>query len=298
MIKEIIDNKQWDDEISKSEDCTFYQSSNNRGLCEFNGAKTYCIKYQGEESKILAMVAVYPSFISIPFGPIIYGKQDEKELLNFLNIVRRKFRLPVKFCLFNEKIDNYSWIQNNARNVWNFTTALLNVDSDIDTIKARFNQNRRRIIRKALVNLKDSIISMDKNNAELFYKMYSERLYTTHGEVDFTSNELLNMLRNENVNLYMCILNSKPIAGIVTFKFNDTLITRYNCTDTKYLSLNPNTYLDYYLINKGIKDPNLKYYDFSGISEETSNETKLKNIDRYKYSYGPNLIKKYNWYMF
>lgn len=106
MIKEIIDNKQWDNEIFKSEDCTFYQSSNNRGLCEFNGAKTYCLKYQGEESEILAMVEVYPSFISISFGPIIFGKQDEKELLNFLDIVRGEFGLPVKFCLFNENIDN------------------------------------------------------------------------------------------------------------------------------------------------------------------------------------------------
>lgn len=118
----------------------------------------------------------------------------------------------------------------------------------------------------------------------------------TNGIVDVSFEQLQHMLKNKNVTLHTCIYENKPIAGIVTYRFNDTIINRYNCTNSEYLSLNPNSYLDYLLIKEGVMQPKLKFYDFSGIAEGGNLNQKQENINRYKFSYGPKVLKRYRRY--
>lgn len=159
-----------------------------------------------------------------------------------------------------------------------------------------FNQNRRRILRKSSINLKEAVISENGKYLDDFYKMYCARLALTNGIVDVSLDQLQHMLKNKNVTLHTCIYEDKPIAGIVSFRFNDTIINRYNCTDNEYLSLNPNSYLDFSLIQEGALQPDLKFYDFSGIAEGENLEPKEENINRYKFSYGPKVLKRYRRY--
>jgi len=128
--------------------------------------------------------------------------------------------------------------------------------------------------------------------------MYCERLSQTNGIVDFSFEELEHMLNVPNVKLHLCRKGIDDLAGIVTFKFNDTIINRYNCTNPKFLTLNPNSYLDYNIIKNASKNSLLRYYDFSGYVEGEDLDSKTVNLNRYKLSYGPKKIKKYKWYEF
>lgn len=296
MFKEIKDMKYWDNRLSATVDGNFYQSSNNAFICEFDDKKTICIEYRGMNCIILGMLVFCKEWISIPFGPIVIGKKNEMDLLNFIENIKKEFDLPVKFYILSDDTLNYKWIQKNLESEWNYTTALLNLDNSIENIMSGFNQNRRRILRKSNLSLKESIISDNDRYLDDFYKMYCDRLAITNGVVDVSLEQLYHMLKNKNVTLHTCLYENKPIAGIVSFRFNDTLINRYNCTDSEYLSLNPNSYLDFSLIKEGSQQSNLKFYDFSGIAEGENLDQKEENINRYKFSYGPKVLKRYRRY--
>lgn len=296
MIKE-IDKKwamqNWDNLIKNYNNANFYQSFSNSLIRNFGTSETKFYIYfdKLEVPKILAIVCIEKDIISIPFGPVFSSDITESELIDFLYNIKKKYNLPLEFSVNN----NFKILENNLNEIWDFSTIILELD-DINILEKNFNENRRRIVKKTLINLKDSIISTDPSNAKKFYEIYCKRLSQTNGIVDFTFEELEHMLKVPNVKLNLCEMNNEPLGGILTFRYNDTLINRYNCTNPDFLKLNPNTYLDYNLIQMASKNPSLKYYDFSGFVEGQELEQKTINLNRYKLSYGPKKINKYKWY--
>ena len=294
-VDECFTSTQWDNLISTYDNSNFYQSYSNFLIRNYkdNKSKLYIYYDKNQIPKIAAMVVDEFDVISIPFGPVFDKDISEEEIIDFLSYIKNQYKLSLEFSIDSE-YKNINFIKE-LDEVWNFSTILLELNN-IENLRKGFNENRRRIVKKCLTNLKDAIISEDPSNAQRFYKIYCERLEQTGGIVDFSFDELEHMLKTPNVKLHLCQNGSDDLGGIITFRFNDTLINRYNCTNPKFLSLNPNSYLDYTLIKNATIDPNLKFYDFSGFVEGDNLDQKTMNLNRYKTSYGPKKIKSYNWY--
>lgn len=286
----------WDNILMEAPEYNFFQSYDNSYLRQFNGDSTlfYLLTDELGDILITAMVVVGNEQMSIPFGPIIYKPISQELLFNCLKQIQKEYNLPLQFSIEDMNKNKFPFVKD-LENIWTYSTLLLELD-DMEQIMKGFNQNRRRIIRKTLKNLNQSIISNNPNEVENFYNMYCDRLKITGGEVDFSLEELEYMLKCPSVELHMCKMDEVDLAGIVSFRFGNTLINRYNCTNTDFLNLNPNCYLDYTLIKQGTEDDTLRYYDFSGYADGENISPKEANINRYKLSYGPQKKLKYRWY--
>ncbi len=300
MIKEVDSNiikNHWNDLIKVFQNANFYQSYENYLINSFGNKKCKLyVEYNSNNKPIIAaMIVIYENTITIPFGPVFDSTITENQLLSFLYYIKNIYKLPLEFCLNYDDKKNFSKITSSYNEIWDFSTIILELN-DIEYLKSNFNTNRKRIIKKCLIELKNTIITTNPNNAKIFYEMYCNRLAETNGTVDFTYEELVHMLSIPNVTLHLCQRGTDNLAGIITYSFNDTLINRYNCTNSNFLHLNPNSYLDYSLIKDASKSDKFKYYDFSGFVLGDNLSTKTFNLNRYKLSYGPKKIKSYKWY--
>ena len=291
----------WDKLLKQLDNPNFYQSYANGQIEGYKErSPRYLIYY--EDGQILAMVmCLYKENITtIPFGPILNTNVCENKLYEILLAIEKYLNTKLVFSIEENNFNKYRNILNNSLLYWDFTTVQLDIQNkSIEELKKNFNTNRRRILKKCLLNLKDAIIIDSKDNMDIFYNLYTKRLKETGGSLDEDRFYFENLINQDNTGVLLCEnTDHEVLSGLIYYKFYDTLITRHNAFNSKYAKLNPGTYLDYYMINKVIQDNDLKFYDMSGLATGPNISEKEFNINRYKNSYGPTKKLHYKWLEF
>lgn len=295
MIK-VLDSEKakliWDKMILNLNETSFYQSYEYSTI--FSDKENSKFIYSDENGKkIYGFARESEKSLSMYFGPLMSNNVTLYDLVQYINEVKDYFNKDVIFSLQDSNIEKFNSLYPNQEIVWSFDTPLIDTTLPIETIISNSTENRRRIIRKGLVNISSDRIRDGKEYIEDFCKLYEKRMGETGGEVDVKA-DLLDRFLDINTNhLYVCVDKNKVIAGHVVFTFGNTMITRYNCFDSEYAKLSPAARIEFELIRKCCQDPNIDIYDMSGLASGENVEAKLKSINRYKESYNPTRVLRY-----
>lgn len=288
----------WDDMTLLLSNPTYYQSFNwskiNEGIspAEYVYSKNAC-----GNINIMGFVKIVDNErVSIPFGPVFDSNVSYEEVLDFIGEIRKYYNKKVSFSLPYGFINDDIITKFNLEKGWYFATPLVDTNKSIDDIVKGCDENRRRIIRKVLRTFPPESIQSGSVYAEEFMSLYTRRLIETSAEQDLSMENIEKMLKYDNTALTVCLDNNKIIAGSLTYEFGDTLITRYNCFDSNYFKFSPVARIDYELLKYASLNPSLKFFDMSGIVEGDNISDKEKNLNRYKNSYRPSKILRYQWY--
>ena len=297
----ILDEKMakniWDDNILQLSNPTYYQS--------YDYSRTYMedeeinFLYDNDGGKkIYAFAKLKKGFVKIPFGPIVSSNVTVEDIMKFITEVSQIYQQDVMFSISDDQIEDFNNRFGDIQKDWYFVTPLIDTTLSMEEILHNCNENRRRIIKKGLVNIPRENIRFGIEYIDEFYKLYNKRMNETGGRVDFSLDYLEHNLSEKNSDLVVCLDKGKVIAGHVIYRFGNTLITRYNCFDSDYSKISPSARIDYELINYACSNSNIDYYDMSGLATGEEITEKTSNINRYKQRYGPTKILRYQWYRY
>lgn len=303
MIYELDNDKAseiWDKLLLAIPNYNFYQSYSN-GQIEgiYNRISKYLLYIENDEILAMMMCLYSTEKTTIPFGPIVKNTVDEQKLYEILTEVINYLNTNLIFSVEQHDFEKYKNMLDTYECYWDFTSVQIELENkSIDEVISNFNTNRKRILKKCLINLKDSIIQDNKEGIDEFYYLYLKRLHETNGEINFDKYYIDNIINQENTGVVLC-KNCEGVlmSGLIYYQFGDTLITRHNAFNSDFAKLNPGTYLDYYMINKAIAEK-IAYYDMSGLATGDNINSKQRNINRYKESYGPTKQLHYKWLKF
>lgn len=305
MLKEIKENiakKIWDDMLLINGCNNFYQSFSNAVItqAEEDGQKKFYVFDEGNKTIIWAMCCIKGEKCIIPFGPFLSDEVSLNSFATFLNELKEKTGKKIIFSVDNENVKKLKPITKNLKIDWDFTTIILNIkNKSIEEVRANFSENRERIVKKCLINLKEAIITEGKQNCEDFYRLYEKRMQENNAPVEFDLEFLKLIAEQKNTGIMICRNSDyEPMSGLVYFIFGNTITTRYNAFDSKFAQLNPGSYLDFNMITKIVNDENLAYYDMSGLAMESDCSQKSLNVNRYKKTYGSMELVNYKWYKY
>lgn len=300
MIKILDENTAksiWDSTIIELSNYTYYQSFENAMVQKENDNISFVSSVEGEK-KIYGFLVIFNDYVKFPFGPVVSESVNYNDLMEFINEVGNSFNKDVIFST-TEKMENdiyerYPFLEKN----WLFITPLIDTSLSIEQIMANCNENRRRIIRKGLINIPCECLKDGIEYADDFYKLYQKRMNEIGICVDFTKESLYRHLSFSSNKLIVCSKDSKIIAGHVIYKFGDTVITRYNCYDSDYAKISPAARIEFDVIKRCCENTSVNNYDMSGLSFDKNITPKDMGVNRYKESYGPTKIRRYQWYKY
>ena len=289
--------KIWDETILSLSNPTYFQS--------FEYAKAYkeeddieFVYSNDTDKKLYGFIKNSDEGIKMPFGPIVSSNVSEEDIMKFIIEISNKYNKSVTFSVSNGMIPNFEEKYPNLEKVWLFVTPVIDTTLPIETIVKNSTENRRRIIKKGLANIPSDHIHEGSKYIDDFYDLYIKRMEETNGEVDFTYDQLAIYLDQPTTHLVVCLDDEKVIGAHVLFTFGSSMITRYNCFDSDYSKISPAARIEYEMIKKACEDPSIETYDMSGIAIGDNLDEKLANINRYKKSYNPTKILRYQWYKY
>lgn len=290
--------KSWDSLLLKMTNYNFYQSYSN-GMIEGvkNRRPRFLIYYVNNKIVAMAMCLYQSKITTIPFGPIFDECITQKQFMEILEDIQNYVSSKIVFSVEEKDFEKFSYAIDNYVTYWDFTTIVLDTSSkSLEQIIMGFNTNRKRILKRCLLELKDFIIETDIQNIDKFFDLYVKRLNETKCKIDFDESYIKGIVNQSNTGLVVCKNTSNEIiSGLIYYTFGHTLITRHNAFDSKFAKLNPGTFLDFYMIKNVVNDEQYQYYDMSGLAVGENIETKLLNINRYKESYGAKKKVHYKW---
>lgn len=287
----------WDEEILSLSNPTYYQSYNYSLVYSMGDTINY-ICLENDDKKICGFIKVTDDKVKMPFGPIISSSVDEDDILEFVYQLSEIYDRDVVFSISNGMIDKVNHKYSALEKGWKFLTPIIDTTLSIDDIINNCTENRKRIIRKGLLSIPSDDIYEGNNYLDEFYHLYQKRLRETNGIVDFSYNYLKSVLNDNNSHLVVCLKDKKVIAGHIVYTFGNTVITRYNCFDSTYSKLSPSARIEFELIRNACLDPTIDNYDMSGLAYGDNLTTKEQGINRYKESYRPTKILKYQFYRY
>jgi len=287
----------WDSTILTLENPTYFQSVDYAKAYKGNSEVEFI--YSKEEGKsIYGFVKIGENKVKMPFGPIVSSNVTPEDLIEYIVEISKHYNKNVVFAASNGLIPVVDQNYPDLEKIWLFVTPVIDTTLPIETIVKNSTENRRRIIKKGLANIPSDRIHEGIEYLEDFYKLYIKRMAETGGEVDFTTDTLAKYLKEPTSHLVVCLDGSKVIAGHMVFSFGKTMITRYNCFDSDYAKISPAARIEYELIKRACENPLIENYDMSGLAVGDDVSKKLMSINRYKESYNPTKVFKYQWYKY
>lgn len=289
--------KFWDSAILALDNPTYYQSI-EYGEAYGNENQIRFIFFKENKKTICGFIKIEDDLVKMPFGPIISSNVTIDDIMKYVIEISQHYNKDIIFSVNNHLIPIFEHQYPDLEKVWLFVTPVIDTTLPIQTIVKNSTENRRRIIKKGLINIPDSSIKEGIIYLDDFYKLYNKRMAETGGEVDFSIDLLEKYLDNSTAHLVVCLDKQKVIAGHMIFSFGNTMITRYNCFDSDYAKLSPSARIEYELIKRSCEDPLIDNYDMSGLAFGDNLSQKSINVNRYKQSYNPTKILKYQWYKY
>ena len=164
-----------------------------------------------------------------------------------------------------------------------FCTLILNLGSDLESIKNNFSKETKYEIRRAE---KENITFQIEKNKEKFIENYNRTADIL--DIEKLTIERLNSFK-ENLVITKSLYKDKEIIYHGYLKNNDRVRLLYSIRILdKNIENKIYGFANRYLHFKDIeffKNQNIKYYDFGGIAKEKL-DVKLENINKFKMSFG------------
>ena len=289
--------KIWDQTILTLDNPTFFQSVEYAKAYKEDKEINF-IYLDDPDKKIYGFAKISDDEVRMPFGPIVSSNVTEEDVMNYVIEISKYYNRNVVFVASTSLIRGFEEKYPDLEKVWLFVTPALDTTMPIETIVKNSTENRRRIIKKGLVNIPNDRIREGVEYLDDFYNLYQKRMKETGGEIDFTKVMLEKYVAEPTSHLVVCLDGKKVIAAHMAFSFGRTMLTRYNCFDSDYAKISPAARIEYELIKRSCEDPMIDTYDMSGIAIGDDISEKLKGINRYKESYNPTKILRYQWYKF
>lgn len=300
MIK-VLDSedakKIWDETILSLSNPTYFQSFEYSKAYKEDGDIEF-VYTNDTDKKIYGFIKHKNGVLTMPFGPIISSNVSEEDIMKFIVELSNKYNESVVFAVSNDMIDGFNEKYPGLEKTWLFVTPVIDTTLPIETIVKNSTENRRRIIKKGLANISSDRIREGSEYIDDFYDLYLRRMNETNGEVDFTYPQLATYLEDPTTHLVVCLDDKKVIGAHVLFTFGSAMITRYNCFDSDYSKISPAARIEYEMIKKACENPTIETYDMSGLAVGDNVDEKLANINRYKKSYNPTKVLRYQWYKY
>ena len=287
----------WDEVIISLANSTYFQSIDYAKAYK-NDDEIKFIYSNEDEKKIYGFVKIDNEKIKMPFGPIVSSNVTPDDIMKYIIEISNYYNKSVTFSASNSLISGFDQKYQFLEKKWLFVTPIIDTTLSIETIVKNSTENRRRIIKKGLINIPSNHIKEGIEYLDDFYKLYIKRMAETGGEVDFNHEELEDYLTKPTSHLVVCLEGNQVIAGHMVFTFGNTMITRYNCFDSNYAKISPSARVEYELIKRACENPKIENYDMSGLAIGDNVNKKLLSINRYKQSYNPTKINKYQWYKY
>ena len=287
----------WDKTILTLDNPTYFQSLEYAKAYKEDGEIAF-VYSNDTDKKIYGFIKFEGNEITMPFGPIVSSNVTPEDIMNFVAEISSKYNQGVVFAAADGMIPGFEEKFPGLEKVWLFVTPVIDTTLPIETIVKNSTENRRRIIKKGLANIPVDRIREGAEFIDDFYKLYQKRMQETGGDIEFTYDQLATYLTDPTTHLVVCLDGSKVIASHVLFTFGKAMITRYNCFDSAYSRISPAARIEYEMIRRACESPIIETYDMSGLAVGENIDAKLASINRYKESYNPTKMFRYQWYKY
>ncbi len=206
------------------------------------------------------------------YGGPLANSENQEFLIAFENEFIgycRKENIIAEFIRFHPLIKNYNIFKNNISVLHNRTTVWVNLqktenDLWMSEISSRY-RNKIRNAQKSGLRYEESKdyqefmrmydMTMKKDNADDFY-FFSENYFKYLME------------RKDNIILYIKDANGRIIAGILLMGYGDYLHYHLGCSDTDYLNLHSNNFMQWKAIEWGLCREYKRYHLGGGLSDD------------------------------
>lgn len=326
-ISSTIDEKEWNDNLSKSSDSTIYQTFNWQKLYQFSfGSKPFFITVSNNEGDVVGQLACLihktmfwedrnfiikniTNYLSLGaslwwyHGPIVHDKFFYDEIIKIIlttvdeiakdnnvdNI--RGISSPLSKQFSNKNFEKFDY------KIQPWSTYITDLKQDSEKIFSSLNKKTRYDIRKAEKNeLELEII----DNIDSLKKIFELKLISK-GKSDQHSNEIKKSFLDSHWNFlykkqfekaFLVKYKDDYIAGIVLLQFNNNTIQHFVANSSK-TSLQGGSFLTWNVIKWCIENT-YSSFDVGGINPNPLLE-KEKKIDYYKSKWNG---KKYDYYFY
>jgi hypothetical protein len=327
-ISSTTDEKEWNDNLSKSFDSTIYQTFNWQKLYQHSfGSKPFFITVSNDEGNVVGQLACLihenmfwedtnfiikniANYLSLGgaslwwyHGPIIHDEIFYDEILKIIltsvdkiakdnDVVNiRGISSPLSKQFSNKNFEKYDY------KIQPWSTYITDLKQDSETIFSSLNKKTRYDIRKAENNkLELEII----DNIDSLKKIFELKLIVKNKSKK-KSNKIQNSFLYSHWNFlyekqfekaFLVKCSGEYIGGIVLLQFNNNIIQHFVVNSSK-TNLQGGPFLTWNVIKWGIKN-NLSYFDVGGINPQPQSEKEIK-IDYYKSKW---IGKKYDYFFY
>jgi peptidoglycan pentaglycine glycine transferase (the first glycine) len=301
QVKEITDQKQWDDFVGSFSPNTFLQSWQWKLVQEEDGEIVTMLGFYTNEvlvavALLILVHAKRGNYYLIPHGPIVKNDADYKEVIEMAR----------EYCAQHANINNsvalriaplvvQDSLHDNIFSSLNFRPAPMHVHAELtwvvdiskseDEIVAGMRKTTRHAIKKAEKDGVEVDIISDSSALERFWPLY-EQTTSRHGFVAFTKKLIaLQAAIFGDTNMFFAIAkyNGKDVAGAMLMQYGDTVFYYHGASVKTTV---PAAQLLQWRAMQEAKKRGMKRYNFWGIARDDEPNHPFAGITIFKKGFG------------
>jgi len=217
------------------------------------------------------------------YNGIVSSSYEEDFISDFyvqFNEYCKSKKIIAEFTRFHTIINNHLFSENNMDILFDRKTVYLDISNTLENIWTNsYSSKNRNMIRKALKNNIEIIVSNEKDDYLKFYEIYVKTMKNVGSEKYLFFNEkyFLNFIKYlpDKHHLIIAKLGDEYIGGMILMTMSKFAHYHLSARKTEYgnLALN-NLFLDYAV--KLAKDKNCLFFHFGGGASYTSNDSLFK----------------------
>lgn len=258
--------------------------------------------YSNYNMKCLVIIEKYyfGKYIYIPYGPIIYNKENlNLFLFDLINICNKKkidfIRIEplASSNLSTIYLKNQLFIKS-PKNIHPSESWIIDLRFSMQKIFSSMKANCRNIYRNIYKKNVKLIVTQDFKDINILLKLLkktSERLKFKAVNKEYLFITASTLMKLGKAYIYIAYLNNIPIASALVYDSYNVRTYVHAANDMKYKKLNAGTALIIKIIIDA-KSKNMKIFDFWGIDSSLKNK-KWKGFTKFKQSFGGKAIKHY-----
>ena len=289
-IKNITNEKLWNDALSKFSDANVYQSWNFSKYAQNEKRIQHIAFYKSDELRGLAAVRIRTApFIKRGIAYILRGPVWQKatgetpnkvlfELLDLLRqeyVIKRKSLLRIKPHIFsdvNPQIDSFKQYGfRQVKSIPVYKTLILYLNDDLEEIRQNFKPRWRNYLNQAeRNNLKiesGSSSELFKTYIKLYEQMHERKKFKEYVDVNGMYKMNNHLDKDFKLQIFIAYKDDQPVSGLVGTTIGDTSIYLLGASNKKGLKLRGSYLLQWEMI-KWSKQMNCHRYDLGGIDPE------------------------------
>lgn len=293
IIKEIVNKELWQDFLMQFEDANIYQLWNYYEIIR----NDKYVKYFGifDEDKIVAMTQVRvrsipllkKGFAYIFNGPV-WRKKDanlnKEQLSSIYKILRNElvskggFFLRINPNVFEDD-EFYSTLEiegfTKRKLPYNHKTIYLNLEPELEVIRAGFKQRWRKTLNRAEKNEIEIVRGTSKEIFDSFLKLYYEMRNRKKFKETISPEPFGKLIQHlddnikSKINIFIAKKDGLPVSALIGVAIGATGLALFSATNDLGMKLGASSLLHWERI-KWFKECGCKRYDLGGVNPDTN----------------------------